>query len=161
MLLPALAFLHAASAAAGPARAERRLQADSVLAVLYPRDSATRLVLTADALHFGFTGRGARQVRRAADSASAARPRRAEAGWFDGAALARGIVDGITRDMRMMFPLASVQDVRADGATLTVCFAPRAPGEALCEQNRFVIDAATPGDARRFAAAVARAGIAR
>lgn len=57
----------------------------------------------------------------------------------------------------MTVPLASVQEVRAEGATLTVCFAPRTPNEAVCEKNRFVVTGAGPNDARRFAAAVTRA----
>lgn len=130
--------------------------ADSALATLFARDSATRLVLTPNALRFGFTERGGRRIRRSVDSASAARSIRTP--WFDGAALARSIADGITRDMRMVFPLADVREVHTEGDMLTVCFATRPPDTPPCaEKHRFIFTGATAADVQRFVEAVDRA----
>ncbi len=138
---------------------------DSTLAELLSRDSASHVVLTPRSVDFAFTERGARRVRRASDSAAAARPQRAaRSEWFDGAALARGITDGIVRGMHMTFPLELVDQVRADGDMLTVCFASRAPDTPPCgDKKRFVFTGTTPADVHRFAAAVeqARARAAR
>lgn len=95
-VLSALALLYAANvvrpvhSAPTPAtqQATPRAQPDSVLAGLFPRDSATRFTLAAGALHRGFTEHGQRQARRSVDRAAAARARQSESAWFDASTLA-------------------------------------------------------------------------
>lgn len=156
-MTPLLAPLLLALAAASPAVTHPAQ--DSTIATLFARDSATRVALTAEALDFNFTDRGARRVRRSADSATATRgSTTARTQWFDGfdgASLARGITDGVVRGMHLRFPLDAVDEVRTDGDELTVCFRPASPDAARCAKGqRLVFTGTTPGDVRRFADAL-------
>lgn len=162
-MMPAAALLLAAL----PAAASRAARDDSTPATLFTRDGAMRAVLAGDTIEFGFTPRGAARVRRQIDSATAARPQaNASPAWFDAAALARSVGEGVTRGMHMKFAAADVREVRAEGDLLTLCLATHEPDVPPCGRgNRLVLTGASPDDVRRFAASVeqtrARAARAR
>lgn len=148
------------SAQAGAPRADSH--ADSTLTTLATRDGAMRLALTSRSLRVGFTASGQRRIRRAADSAFAARdetsgharPRRPAAA----PALPNGPeTDDVTVPDKS-FPLRELQDVRASGDSLLVCFAaPPHAADPCGIRHRILITGVPPTDAQQFAAAVRRA----
>ncbi|MDQ6925768.1 MAG: hypothetical protein M3154_05990 [Candidatus Eremiobacteraeota bacterium] len=132
---------------------------DSALATLLSRDGATRLVLTARALRFGFTEQGARRVRCSVDSSVAAQP---ASGWLDVAALAHTVSASVVGGMRLAFPLRDVREVRVSGDSLTVCLASQPVDADPCSaRHRLTFSGAAPADVQRFAGAVDRARAAR
>lgn len=167
--IPAAAAL-AAAAVSGAAAAQRDARpadgrADSTLATLVTSDGGMRVTLTGRALRVGFTALGRRRIRRAADSAFAAgnagnapTPGRARSGWADDAK--RETQDEDAKPDKPV-PLRDVQQVRASGDSLLLCFASKpGPGPAAppcSEWRRILITGLPPADAQRFAAAVRRA----
>ena len=153
------------SAQPGPPRA------DSVLATLVTPNGEMRLTLTGRSLYVGFTALGQRRIRRAADSAFAATypAAGAESGRTSPGRMgdvpahgggAKGDDEGPEKPDKPV-PLREVEQVRASGDSLLVCFAPRpGPGPAAppCGMwRRFLVTGLPPADAQRFAGAVRRA----
>ena len=146
-------------------------RADSTLATLVTPNGEMRLTLTGRSLYVGFTALGQRRIRRAADSAFAAtypaagaksgrtRPNRVDDVQTRGDG-AKGD-DASPEKPDKPIPLREVEQVRASGDSLLVCFASRpGPGPTAppCGMwRRFLVTGLPPADAQRFAEAVRRA----